>query len=99
MGRWGGEEVRNQALHSSPPYLLTSSPPHLPTSSPLVQVLLDLLRLPQERRDVLVGRVREPRQHPRGLLELLLELRVLLVPPGLPQGLHLGQQQPHLVAD
>src|SRR5262245_32559191 len=52
----------------------------------LLEVLLDALGLAQEVGDVFAGRGQEAAEHQDGLVELLGELVVLLVAPGVAQG-------------
>src|SRR5262245_40133348 len=54
----------------------------------LPQIVLNMLRFPQQIRHVLVRGVGEPQQHLHIRVELLGELAMLLVPPG---GIELGQ--------
>src|SRR4051794_28440718 len=52
-------------------------------SAALAEVVASPLRLPQQEGDLLIGRLHELLEYLRGLLELLLEASVLLVPPAL----------------
>src|SRR5262245_51696201 len=63
----------------------------------LRQVLLDALGLAHQEGDVLVGQLDEAGDDGHGLLELLGELGVLLVAPGVAQAEHLAVQHRHAV--
>src|SRR4051794_6757954 len=64
----------------------------MPGSSALLQVVFDPLGLPQQEGDVLGGRLNKTRQHLHRLVELLGELGVLLVAPGVAEADHLAVQ-------
>src|SRR5205085_8602099 len=59
---------------------------------PLLEVFFDPFRLAEQERDVQVGRLDEPLEDLHGVLELLAEAVVLLVPPGVAEGEELGVQ-------
>ena len=52
----------------------------------LLQILLDALRLPQEKGDVLIGILDEGGQDVHGLFKFLGELLVFLIAPAVAEG-------------